>query len=184
MASEIQLAYGVTGRTLYAVVYDTTGRVWNGAAFVAFNAPDWGTYAVTVTEQGASGYYTGDFPVVTGGAYNVAVRDRSGGSPAVGDPVAGSGQVYWTGTAVQSLAAVGVSSASITAIATAVWAFVALTGFTVVQILRGLASFVMGKASGGGTAAPTFRDLNDTKDVIAMTVDASGNRTDVDLDLD
>jgi hypothetical protein len=116
MANEIQLAYGTTGRTLYAVVRTTVGTVWNGAAFVAFNAPDWADYDVAMTEQGASGYYTGTFPVVAAGTYNVEVRDRSGDSPAVTDPVAGGGDVNWNGTAVQSLSTVAFADGALTAL--------------------------------------------------------------------
>lgn len=39
-----------------------------------------------------------------------------------------------------------------------------------------------GKASGGNTVSPTFRDIGDTKNRIAMTVDADGNRSAVTLD--
>ena len=44
-------------------------------------------------------------------------------------------------------------------------------------------AFVAGKVSGGGTEAISFRDLADTLDRILMTVDTSGNRTDVTKDL-
>jgi hypothetical protein len=40
-----------------------------------------------------------------------------------------------------------------------------------------------GKLSGAGTTDVTIRDLADTKDRVAATVDASGNRTAVTLDL-
>lgn len=183
MANEIQLAYGTTGRTLYAVVRTTVGTVWNGAAFVAFNAADWATYDVALTEQGTSGYYVGDFPAVAAGVYDVEVRDRAGGSPVITDPVAGSGEMYWTGTAVQSLSDVALSSSSVTAVVAAVFAFVTEGAFTFVQIMRGVAAFVMGKASGGATVNPAFRDLDDTKDRIDMTVDTDGNRTSVTRDL-
>ncbi len=107
MAGEIELAYGTTGRTLYAVVRSTTGTVWNtaGSAFEAFNAANWADYDVALAEQGASGYYVGDFPagIVTAGVYNVEARDRAGGSPAVTDPPAGAGSLEWTGSAVASL---------------------------------------------------------------------------------
>lgn len=171
MASEIQLAYGTSGRTLYAVVRSTTGTVWNGAAFVAYNGANWTTYAVTMTEQGASGYYTGDFPAVAGGVYDVEVRDRAGVTAATTDALAGSGDLQWSGTAVLSV------YDSIALVAAAVWAFVTEGAFTAVQIMRGIAAFVMGKASGGNTAAPVFRDLADTQDRIAMTVTTDGDRT-------
>ncbi|HEC61776.1 MAG TPA: hypothetical protein ENI27_05920 [bacterium] len=48
---------------------------------------------------------------------------------------------------------------------------------TQAQVLRLILSRFAGLASGGGTTAPTFRDLADTKNRIVMTVDTNGNRT-------
>lgn len=103
MANEIQLAYGVTGRTLYAVVRSATAAVWNGAAFETYSGANWATYAVAMAEQGTSGYYAGNFPAVAAGVYPIEVRDRSGGAPATTDPLAGSGGVEWGGSAVVPL---------------------------------------------------------------------------------
>lgn len=180
MASEIQLAYGTTGRTLYAVIRTSVGTVWNtnSAAFEAFNAANWTDYDIAMTEQGTTGYYAGTFPpAISSGVYEVEVRDRGGSSPAVSDALAGSGEIQWSGTAVVSLASL------IASIVAGVFAFVTEGAFTFVEILRGMAAFVMGKASGGNTAAPVFRDLADTKDRIAMTTDTDGNRTAVSRDL-
>ena len=54
--------------------------------------------------------------------------------------------------------------------------------YTMRQLLRLMASALFGKASGGGTATITFRDLGDTKDRITATVTSNGNRTTVVLD--
>jgi hypothetical protein len=54
---------------------------------------------------------------------------------------------------------------------------------TLKQAQRLMLSFISGKASGGNTATPKFRDLADTKDRITMTVDMVGNRTAVTLDV-
>ena len=100
MAGEIQLALGQSGLTVYSVIRSSTGTVWNGSAFVSYNEANWTTYAVSLTEQGTSGYYVGDFPAVSAGAYNVEARQRAGGSPAVTDAIIGSGVIQWSGTAV------------------------------------------------------------------------------------
>jgi len=100
MSAELEIAYGVSGRTLYSVIRNSVGAVWNGASFVAYNGANWTTYAVAMTEQGTSGYYTGDFPAVAAGTYNVETRDRAGGAAATTDPLAGSGSLSWDGTAV------------------------------------------------------------------------------------
>jgi hypothetical protein len=54
--------------------------------------------------------------------------------------------------------------------------------YTMRQLLRLMASALLGKASGGGTATITFRDLGDSKDRITATVTSNGNRTTVVLD--
>ena len=54
---------------------------------------------------------------------------------------------------------------------------------TLRQAMRVLLAYLAGHASGGGTANPKFRDQANTKDRISMTVDASGNRSVVTLDL-
>jgi len=51
------------------------------------------------------------------------------------------------------------------------------TNLTLRQELRLLASVLLSKNSGGGTATNTFRDFNDIKDRIVETVDSDGNRT-------
>lgn len=52
---------------------------------------------------------------------------------------------------------------------------------TMRQLLRLMAAALFGKASGGGTATVTFRNLADNGDRIVATVDANGNRTAVTL---
>jgi hypothetical protein len=56
------------------------------------------------------------------------------------------------------------------------------TSRTVRAALRLILATAVGKLSGAGTTAIAIRDTNDTKDRIAATVDASGNRTAVTLD--
>lgn len=51
------------------------------------------------------------------------------------------------------------------------------------QFLRGFGAALLGKASGAGTTTITFRNAANTKDVIIATVDASGNRSAITLDL-
>ncbi len=54
---------------------------------------------------------------------------------------------------------------------------------TLRQSLRVMLAYLAGRASGGGTAIIKFRDQANTKDRITMTVDPSGNRSSVVLDL-
>jgi hypothetical protein len=54
--------------------------------------------------------------------------------------------------------------------------------YTMRQLLRLMAAALFGKASGGGTATITFRDLGDSKNRITATVTTNGDRTVVVLD--
>lgn len=103
MAGEIQIPYGTTGRTLYALVRNSVGQVWKttSSSFVAYATADLADYDIALAEQGtASRFYVGDFPAAAAGTYSVAVYDRAGGSPAEGDALAGQGTLEWNGTAV------------------------------------------------------------------------------------
>lgn len=55
------------------------------------------------------------------------------------------------------------------------------SNFTLASTLRLLSSMLHGKVSGAGTGTEVFRDLNDTKDRVTVTV-AANNRTAVTRD--
>ena len=57
------------------------------------------------------------------------------------------------------------------------------TGVTLRQGLRALLASLTGKATGGGTNTIAFRDPADTTDRVTLTVDESGNRSNVTLNL-
>ena len=69
-------------------------------------------------------------------------------------------------------------------IAAAVLAASVETGATVAESLRLSNAVLGGKVSGAGTGTETFRDIADTVDRVVATVDSSGNRTAITLDLD
>lgn len=71
-----------------------------------------------------------------------------------------------------------------TSIASAVWNFIAEGTYTMLNIMRLVASALFGKVSGAQTNQPVFRDILDTKNRISMTTDNDGNRTSVTLDGD
>jgi hypothetical protein len=85
--------------------------------------------------------------------------------------------------AVSSRAAVGDAMALTAAAVDAILDDVVAGGYTVRQLLRGVASALLGKLSGADLNSPIFRDVGDTKNVITATTDASGNRIAVTLDL-
>jgi len=55
--------------------------------------------------------------------------------------------------------------------------------YTVEDIFKITAAILAGKASGGDTTSITFRDLSDTLNRVISTVDASGNRSSITLNL-
>jgi len=109
MAGEVQIAYGLTGKTPYFTVRElssgTPGEIWStvAVAFVAYSTTDFSNYDTSMSEQGtASGVYVGTFPSsISAGLFSVVVRDRAGGSPAESDTMIGSGTIHWSGSAVE-----------------------------------------------------------------------------------
>lgn len=91
-----------SGDTLYAQVESVLGQVWNGTGFESPVHGNWGNYDIAMTEQATStGIFLASMPAAVAGAYSFIVRKQSGGSPAVGDIVLGSSQLfYWSGTVV------------------------------------------------------------------------------------
>lgn len=109
MSQEIEVQW-LPGKTLYFLLRNSVGQVYNGATFVAYATADLASYAIAATEQGtASGYYTATFPSVAAGIYNAVAFERAGGSPAEGDLNAGSGDILWDGTAVANLSAFAIA---------------------------------------------------------------------------
>ena len=75
----------LTGQTCYGLLLNEAGQVWNGAAFVAYNEPDFAAYDLPAVEYGTSGTYRVDLPAVAAGVYTVVAKRRAGGAPAPGD---------------------------------------------------------------------------------------------------
>lgn len=98
-------ATATASSTVYAVIETTSGTVWNGTSFAAYNDSNWSTYAVALTEQGSSQVYVGSMPsgISSAGRYSVVVFKQAGGSPAVSDTVLAQGALDWSGTALNTL---------------------------------------------------------------------------------
>lgn len=95
MANELH-AHATSGKTLYAVLLSSTGQVWNGSEFEAYNGANWTSYDIVLTEAGA-GIYLGTMPTVALGAYTYAVYEQAGASPATTDTLRGTGSILWDG---------------------------------------------------------------------------------------
>jgi hypothetical protein len=102
MAGEIQFS-GQPGETYYTLVRNSQGQVWRPAtsAFEAYSAANWSNYATaaSLTQQGNSGYYTGNFPtaITANGVYLLDIRRQAGAAPLESDLAAGGGEIYWSG---------------------------------------------------------------------------------------
>lgn len=103
MANEIQANY-VTGSTLYALIRNTIGQVWQttSSTFVTYVTANIANYIISMAEQGtASGYYAGSLPSAIGaGLFYIIVKDRLGGSAAETDPSVATGDIAWDTTNV------------------------------------------------------------------------------------
>lgn len=102
MANELQ-AYTTTGLTVYSVLLNSVGQVWNGSTFVTINSANWTDYDIAMTEATA-GIYLGDMPAAAAGGYAYVAYEQAGASPAVTDTTPGDGYIEWNGSAELDLA--------------------------------------------------------------------------------
>lgn len=103
MPEKIQVQYSTSAVTLYAVIRDSAGLVWNGSAFGTYATASLSTYAVLLAEQGtASRYYTATVPagITTAGRYAFVIFQKLGGSYAETDTVVSGGAIDWDGIAI------------------------------------------------------------------------------------
>lgn len=94
MTTPIETAYA-TGMSLYVVIHNPNGKVWNTntLAFENYNSAHWGQYAISMTEQTNSGYYSAPYPTqIEDVLTSEALYIRGGGSPALGDSSIGIAQ--------------------------------------------------------------------------------------------
>jgi hypothetical protein len=196
MANEIQAPYGLTGRTLYALVRSATaGTIWQTttSTMVAYVTANLANYIIAVNEEGtASRYYLGDFPAAPAGSYSVAVYDRLGGSPAEGDTLVATGNIDWTGAAVVTpisiinlLAALVLTPTEREAIADALLDRIDSIeiGISPRGVFRAVGAACAGKSSDAETGFPIYRAMDDSKDRISAEIDVNKNRIAVTLDL-
>ena len=181
--------------------YDkTTGAAKTGDAanITAYLSKDWGAAAAVAdtnpTEMDATnmpGWYAFDLTQTETNAEVLVLAPKSSTANVVIDQV----QLFTENLAANRTGAVGSVTAGVTlandALSAAALSAAAVDEIldevvegtlTMRQILRLLLAEAAGKASGGGTTSIAFRDQADTKNRIAATVDASGNRSAVTLD--
>ncbi len=101
MANEIQHTHDISGATLYAVVRDVAGLIWNGTEFEAQKNANWtnGDYTIALVETPAAGYYyVGTMPDENLGDYlSMNIHNKVGVNHDVSDQIVGSfSQFAWS----------------------------------------------------------------------------------------
>ena len=103
MSSEVRVRGSATGQTLYFRILGSGSAVWSTSGgtggFEAYNSLDWADYAVSLTEQGSTAIYQGNFPAaVPAGVFDIDARRQIGASPATTDVTVATGSEEWNGT--------------------------------------------------------------------------------------
>lgn len=101
MANELQ-AFLPTGKTLYAVLLNSIGQVWDGTQFETIAAETWTDNGIPLIETTA-GLYLASMPSVGAGSYSYVVYEQAGANPAVTDTLFGMGNIDWDGETPVSL---------------------------------------------------------------------------------
>ena len=98
MPAIIECVASQSGLTLYTVIHNSTGQLWNtsGQAFEAYNSAHWANYVISLTEQSPTAYYFASFPTqIVAGKYTEVFYQGTG---IVGDLIFGSSSINWNGT--------------------------------------------------------------------------------------
>ncbi len=101
MSSEVLVRGPATGATLYFRILGSGFSVWNAAtvALEAYSSANWINYGLTLTEEGATNIYAGNFPAaLPAGVFGVDARRQTTATPLVSDVNCGTGDVQWNGT--------------------------------------------------------------------------------------
>lgn len=120
---------------------------------------------------------------------NDAITAASIATDAITDDAIATGAIASTAFAAGAITASAIATGAIDADALAadaideIWDEVVVDTYTGRQVLRAFMAALAAKVSGMGTTTVTFRNPADSQDVIVATVDASGNRSTVTLNL-
>ncbi len=91
-----------TGLTIYANIRNrTSGYIWNGSAFEAYLAAsgNQSSYAISMSEQGAGGHYTGNAPsTMANGVYDATAKKKINAWFAETDQLVANGELHWNGS--------------------------------------------------------------------------------------
>jgi len=170
---------GALGRNLTGTSAGVGSFTATGALVVSGTASISGVATVTSNAFAAlNGTAT-----ITGSATPTASLVAKGwGIAAINGTATFTGTRYATGTLAAEITPF--TELSPQSLASAVWAQALEAGYTAEEMMRVMSAALAGEVSGAGTATVTIRDIGDTTDRIVASVDGSGNRTAVTLDVD
>jgi len=95
MLNRVQISYPYISNTVYIVIRDTTGKVWNGSSFETWSDGSIGNYDIPCTYNGGN-LYSVSFPAaITRGYYTIQVVIQGGVAPAANDLPLDGALGYW-----------------------------------------------------------------------------------------
>jgi len=95
MLNQIQISYPQISNTIYVVVRNTAGKVWNGSSFETWADGSIGNYDLPCTYKGGN-LYSVDFPAgIARGYYTIQVVIQSGGTSSTSDLPLDGMLGYW-----------------------------------------------------------------------------------------
>ena len=90
-------------------------------------------------------------------------------------------QYQTDGTAGKALSLASSGGVDLNALASAVWQYIIESGFSAEEMMRVQSAVLAGKVSGAGSGTEVFIGLDGTTDRVTVTVDESGNRSNVTI---
>ncbi len=163
MAELIQVQYSTSAVTLYTIIRNTAGQVWNGTSFGTYSTASLSTYAITLTEQGtASRYYTVAFPVTitTPGRYAFSIFQKLGGSFAETDTVISGGSLDWDGSAIAGSATSVLKAGSLVTASLGTFVLAKTTNITGFNDIAATSIVSSGAITTSGGAVSTVTTVN------------------------
>jgi hypothetical protein len=176
-----------TGLDLYAVFYDSLGRVWYRNGWEEMNVSHWPDYVWPMGETPESSYrYVTLFPpgIQTAGTYRVEVYQRGAAVPAIGDTFLESRPFGWLGASLPVPVRTDASGNAYAVDTGGVWDIAdgIEVGVTPKQALQRIGAVVAGKVSGAGSGVESFTGLDGATPRVVVTTSPGGNRLSVTYD--
>lgn len=176
MPEQIQVQYSTSAVTLYAIIRNSAGQVWNGTSFGTYATASLATYPIVLTEQGtASRYYAVNFPtaITTAGRYAFAIFQKLGGSYAETDTVISGGSLDWDGAAIAGSAATTLKVGSLVTASLGTFVLAKTTNITGFNDIAATAIVSSGAITTSGGAVSTVTTVGTVNALAANSVNSS-----------